>query len=239
MELFLIRHAESKNNVRKNDFERLPDPELTKNGEIQSRHLAEFLQKGGHLSDKEFKSKNKPLDIVYCSAMKRSLATTRPIANAIDQVPEIWLDIHEVGGIYKFNSDLSKKIGLPGLSRSQIKDAYPNYLFPETFNDNGWWNKDAETLPNLKIRAEKVLMSLERRSEEDLFIGLVTHGAFISSFLCTIFNLDLAKNNAFQSHNCSVSRLTFGKNNKVTIQYLNYFNYLPDQLRVPRPKCEI
>ena len=56
MELFLIRHAESKNNVRKNDFERLPDPELTKNGEIQSRHLAEFLQKGGHLSDKEFKS---------------------------------------------------------------------------------------------------------------------------------------------------------------------------------------
>ena len=46
MELFLIRHAESKNNVRKNDFERLPDPELTENGEIQSRHLAEFLQKG-------------------------------------------------------------------------------------------------------------------------------------------------------------------------------------------------
>ena len=32
---------------------------------------------------------------------------------------------------------------------------------------------------------------------------------------------------------------TFGKNNKVIIQYLNYFNYLPDQLRVPRPKCEI
>ena len=43
MELFLIRHAESKNNVRKNDFERLPDPELTKNGEIQSRHLAELF----------------------------------------------------------------------------------------------------------------------------------------------------------------------------------------------------
>ena len=45
LELFLIRHAESKNNVRKNNFERLPDPELTENGEIQSRHLAEFLQK--------------------------------------------------------------------------------------------------------------------------------------------------------------------------------------------------
>ena len=55
MELFLIRHAESKNNVRKNDFERLPDPELTENGEIQSRYLAKFLQKGRHLSDEEFK----------------------------------------------------------------------------------------------------------------------------------------------------------------------------------------
>ncbi len=53
---------------------------LQKNGEIQSRHLAEFLQKGRHLSDEEFKNKNKPLDIIYCSAMKRSLETTRPIA---------------------------------------------------------------------------------------------------------------------------------------------------------------
>ena len=74
MELFLIRHAESKNNVRKNDFERLPDPELTENGEIQSRHLAEFLQKGRHLSDEEFKSKNKPLDIVLLSIF-RTLST--------------------------------------------------------------------------------------------------------------------------------------------------------------------
>ena len=239
MELFLIRHAESKNNVRKNDFERLPDPELTENGEKQSRHLADYLQKGRHLSIEEFKRKKNPLDIIYCSAMKRSLETVKPIGNAISQIPEIWLDIHEVGGIYRFNSDLSKKIGLPGLNRNQIKETYPNYLFPETISEKGWWNKDAETLSDLSIRANKVLKYLEGRSEEDIFIGLVTHGAFISSFLCTLFDLDLAQNKAFQSHNCSVSRLTFGKNRKITIQYLNNFDYLPDKLRVPRPKCEI
>jgi uncharacterized protein YaeQ len=44
---------------------------------------------------------------------------------------------------------------------------------------------------------------------------------------------------AFQSHNCSISRITFEKNEKITIQYLNFFDYLPENLRVSRPKCEI
>ena len=44
MELFLIRHAESKNNIRKNDYERVSDPEITDNGRLQINHLADFIQ---------------------------------------------------------------------------------------------------------------------------------------------------------------------------------------------------
>ena len=46
MNLFLIRHAESRNNILKKDQERVSDPELTENGRLQSTYLAEFLQKG-------------------------------------------------------------------------------------------------------------------------------------------------------------------------------------------------
>ena len=49
MELFLIRHAESKNNIRKNDQDRVSDPEITGNGRLQSNHLAQFIEKGLHL----------------------------------------------------------------------------------------------------------------------------------------------------------------------------------------------
>ena len=79
MELFLIRHAESRNNIRKNYDERVADPELTSNGILQSNHLAKFLQKGLHLKDKECEDNGKPFDQIYCSAMKRSLETVDPI----------------------------------------------------------------------------------------------------------------------------------------------------------------
>ncbi|HJL88418.1 MAG TPA: histidine phosphatase family protein, partial [SAR324 cluster bacterium] len=121
MELFLIRHAESRNNIRKSDQERVSDPELTDNGRLQSIHLAEFLQKGLHLSRAEYEKHKKPLDQIYCSAMKRSLDTVNPVGVAIGLNPEVWLDIHEVGGIYEFNSDLTKKIGRSGLNRKQIQ----------------------------------------------------------------------------------------------------------------------
>ena len=71
MNLFLIRHAESKNNIRKSYQERVSDPELTENGHLQSTYLAEFLQKGLHLSQTEFEENGKPFDhlkskMVWC-----------------------------------------------------------------------------------------------------------------------------------------------------------------------------
>jgi len=239
LDLFLIRHAESRNNIRKSDQERVSDPELTDNGHLQSIHLAECLQKGLHLSRKEFEENEKPLDQIFCSAMKRSLETVSPIGVAIGLKPEVWLDIHEVGGIYNFNSDFTKKIGLSGLNRKQIHHTFPEYVLPEDINDEGWWNKDAETLSETSLRAKKVLNVMRDRADENVFIGLVTHGAFISSFLCSLFHINIAEGTAFQSHNCSISRLTFERKKKITIQYLNFYSYLPEHMRVSRPKCEI
>ena len=73
MELFLIRHAESTNNARKNDAERVADPELTQNGLLQIEYLALFLKKGLHLTRLERETNHKVLDQLYCSATLRAL----------------------------------------------------------------------------------------------------------------------------------------------------------------------
>ena len=118
MNLFLIRHAESKNNICKNYQERVSEPELTENGHLQSTYLAEFLQKGLHLSQKEFEENQRPFDQIFCSAMQRSLETVGQVGVAIGLKPEVWLDIHEVGGIYEFDADLTKKIGHLGYRKA-------------------------------------------------------------------------------------------------------------------------
>ena len=142
MNLFLIRHAESKNNICKNYQERVSDPELTENGHLQSTYLAEFLQKGLHLSQREFEENERPFDQIFCSAMQRSLETVRPIGVAVGLKPEVWLDIHEVGGIYKFNADFTKKIGFlfgseaSGLSNNEVSYADYTLQIPST---SGTW----------------------------------------------------------------------------------------------------
>ena len=239
MELFLIRHAESRNNIRKSYDERVADPELTSNGLLQSNHLANFLQNGLHLKDTECEDNGNPFDQIYCSAMKRSLETVDPIGLATGLKPEVWLDIHEVGGLYIYNSDHTNQIGRSGLTREQINHSFPEYILPEGLNDSGWWNKDAEILTEICERVERVLKILMNRAEENVRLGMVTHGGFISSFLCKLFHLKPGKGTVFQSHNCSISRITFAKDKKITIQYLNYFSYLPEELRVSRPKCDI
>ena len=98
MELFLIRHAESTNNIRKNESDRVADPELNQRGLLQRDHLVNFIQNGLHLTNTERKSGGKVLDHLYCSAMQRALQTTQPIGQSIELKPEL-------------RNDLDKKLG--------------------------------------------------------------------------------------------------------------------------------
>ena len=137
MELFLIRHAESTNNARKNDAERVADPELTQNGLLQIEYLALFLKKGLHLTKVERKTNHKVLDQLYCSATQRALQTAFPIGLSSGLKPEVWLDIHEVGGLYDHNSVEMNKIGFSGLNRVEINKRFPGYILPPDITDRG------------------------------------------------------------------------------------------------------
>jgi len=239
LEVFLIRHAESTNNIRKNDNERVADPELTQRGLLQRDHLASFIQEGRHLTNAERKTGGVVLDQLYCSAMQRALQTTLPVGQAIGLKPEVWLDIHEVGGLYELNPVDGKKVGCSGLNREEVNHDFPEYLLPATLTNQGWWNKEAEDMTATHSRVKQVLQQLTDRSAENFRIGLVTHGAFMSIFFSLLFKLLPSKKMMFQHYNSGISRISFEKKDRIIIQYLNSFEYLPENLRIPRPGFDI
>ena len=71
--------------------------------------------------------------------MKRTLLTAQPISRALDLRPEIWLDIHEHGGIYLDHGEPMGKVGYPGITRPEVLAQFPGYPAPEALTDQGWW----------------------------------------------------------------------------------------------------
>ena len=239
MNLFLIRHGESENNARGINQSRKADPNLTSNGLRQSYALAEFLKKGDHLSNSESFTLNVNLDELYCSAMKRSLQTALPVSETLDIKPEIWVDLHEVGGLYFFNEYTQIEQGYLGLNRGQIKNIYPNYSIENTITDKGWWFKNKEILAESNERIESVKNKLLEKANQNTCIGLITHGGFISIFLSLIMSLNQKSQVVFQSHNCGITCLSFREKNQIIVQYINNHCFLPKHLRVCRPNCDI
>src|SRR5687768_15915859 len=107
MRLYLIRHGQSSNNALygKNPeyFENLRshDPQLTETGQKQAALTAEYLSQASPDDAFDFTH-------LYVSPMIRAMDTAKPIAEALGIQPEIWLDIHEIGGLYLANGDGSK-----------------------------------------------------------------------------------------------------------------------------------
>ncbi|MBK8035237.1 MAG: hypothetical protein IPK17_38180 [Chloroflexi bacterium] len=60
--------------------------------------------------------------------MYRAMQTTFPVADALGMQPEIWVDVHENGGVYL--DEAGKITGFPGRTRAQIAQEFPNYVIP-------------------------------------------------------------------------------------------------------------
>ncbi|HEX2623475.1 MAG TPA: histidine phosphatase family protein, partial [Phototrophicaceae bacterium] len=133
MELYLIRHGQSTNNFLMEDQSlRSQDPELTDTGKEQAKTLANYLATGinrerlvRYLPDAPERQQAQPFIIthLYCSAMYRAMQTAQPIAAALKLKPEIWLDIHEHGGIYLKKNGVAT--GYSGRTRAEITSEFP------------------------------------------------------------------------------------------------------------------
>ena len=114
MDVLLIRHAESANNAlwaRDRDAfttGRTHDPPLTELGfeqaDVLARHLAE---------------RGARIDRLVASPMLRAIQTARPVAAALGVPLEVWVEVHERGGIYVGDPATGEGfVAHPGLSRS-------------------------------------------------------------------------------------------------------------------------
>jgi 2,3-bisphosphoglycerate-dependent phosphoglycerate mutase len=244
MKLYLVRHAQSANNVIWNGIDhnegRVPDPEITDAGHQQADKLGQHLaHPEGEPRQHPFQPKRETsygLTHVYCSLMTRSILTGEYIANACSLELHALPDIFEKNGIYDYHESGEMR-GLPGPDRRYFERRFPGLRLPEDLNSEGWWNRPAESHEDFLERMNSVVTNTRRRhaGSEDC-IAMVAHGDFIDQFINELMAVPRHHNN-YQSdwvanwtfHNTSISRIDFDGEGH-TVVYLNRIDHLPADL---------
>lgn len=244
MELYLIRHGQSVNNALMEDqVRRVADPELTEIGKQQAEHLAQYFATKPNIDqlvrypmEAPERQQHYPFKFthLYCSAMHRALQTTYPIARTMGVKTEVWIDIHEHGGIYLKQEGVATGYG--GRVRTQIATEFPDFILPETITEEGWWTPTSgeEDLASAQGRAIRVAAALKLRATNEATmnetIALVSHGTFMDALLKAMFN-NLPSSDFYHTHyNTAVTRIDIRQNAETLIRYINRVDHLPTEL---------
>ena len=228
MHLYLIRHAESQNNVLRQDMlhQRKVDPDLTPLGYQQRDALAESMAREVDGIYGRF-----AITHLYTSAMLRSLLTTEPLSRALDLRPSIWTDVHEKGGMFQRKDGQVE--GFPGLTRAEIGQRFPNYDMPATVTERGWYDARMAQEPEIHsfYRAMKVARALRQRSHSDEVIAMVSHAGFLDVLLKAIFDQLPGKPHCMRYYhqNTAITRINYDEG--PALVYMNRCDHLPANLR--------
>ena len=233
MDLFLIRHGESANNALTDVSQRVADPELTAKGREQAERVAAYLAEGLHLAPAEREEDRPFFDHLYCSAMIRTLHTAQAIGQAMESKSEIWVAIHEMGGIFLDHGGERGVVGYPGLTRAEIAARFPTSIPSAEVGEDGWWDAGKETDQQAQRRAMGVAADLRARAGEETRIGFVTHGGFMSLLLSALGNQAPDDGSYYEHDNTAITRIALAPGTTV-IKYLNRTEHLPDELQRQR-----
>jgi 2,3-bisphosphoglycerate-dependent phosphoglycerate mutase len=265
MILYLIRHAESENNALatkirttagefdESSFDeyrhnRTADPSLTAIGFEQAEILAQYLVHAtpkhraglddpGDLEPGEFQGNPFGITRLYCSPMLRTLQTSRPLSRVLGLRPQVWIDIHEHGGMFDHTSEDRTVVGHPGLNRLQIGEQFPDCDLPQEITEEGWWFGKEEDHATCQGRAIRVTAELHRMAVEakDERIALVSHGTFLDSLLKALTGRLPGNEFHYGLYNTSITRLDFTHSFETglpftVIRYTNRVDHLPHHL---------
>lgn len=244
MDLYIIRHAQSTNNALPAEVElrdRVCDPLLTELGFRQAALLAGHLVTGrdgwSEAASADPEAGGGPSVAAYgitrlvCSPMRRTLLTAQPASQALGLQPEIWLDIHEHGGIYLDHGQPAGKVGYPGITRPEVSAQFPGYRAPEALTERGWWRDGFEEWETCLLRAGVVarrLREMNRGAGES--IAMVTHGAFASALIMALVGTPPEARVHFSHHNTGISLVHFRPDGGIRLRYLNRVPHLPPDM---------
>jgi 2,3-bisphosphoglycerate-dependent phosphoglycerate mutase/probable phosphoglycerate mutase len=238
MELYLIRHAQSTNNALADQRQRVMDPELTPLGLRQAALLAERLATVlKPLAVPAGTSGNGPGPVaesrrlrLYCSPMWRSLQTAHFISEALGVEPEVWIEIHEHGGIFLDHGEPQGIVGYPGKSRDEILAHFPTCVLPEGITAEGWWRGGFEDIEGCYARAVQVAEALRDRAAGDEVLLLVSHGTFMDALLKALLDQPLRSNFYYGHNNTGITHLEFTPSGWLLVRYQNRLDHLPAEL---------
>jgi 2,3-bisphosphoglycerate-dependent phosphoglycerate mutase len=239
MQLYLIRHAQSTNNIIYDntgaDIGRSDDPELTGLGRNQAQSVARFIAKqmnDGKNSEQSYCQTKKDLHLtyLYTSLMIRALNTASQISTETGLSLQAWPDFHENGGIYFEDLDQKQRIGQPGKPRAYFEENFPWLVLPVDLNHEGWWNRPYEPPQNRRPRAERVLKELLLRygNSEDQ-VAIVTHGGFANTLIREILQIPEDYKVWFVLNNVSITRIDI-QDGAYRIVYMNRVDFLPEDM---------
>ena len=243
MELYLIRHGQSANNLRKKALvehprtasaaaaPRMADPPLTDLGELQARLAGEAL------SDER-------ITTLYCGPMLRTLQTARIIGPLLGLSPQVFVGLHEWGGVWE-PRDAGNSVQLPGLNRKEMSAQFPGFLLPADVTDRGWWFHDWEGDRAMLDLAHRNALSFIAHLEQEhgaseQRVAAILHGGSGSSLVSALFgipldakwegglNVETASRHArFVHDNAGVSRISITPERR-QLRYLNRIDHLSD-----------
>ena len=239
MELFIIRHGQSANNALPDIRDREVDPPLTDLGKRQAQILAEHLATGAThdwVTDPatgtgrpQFR-KGFGITALYCSAMYRSMQTAEPVGHALGLAPQVWIDIHEEGGMYLDHGGTEGRVGYPGRTRSQILAEFKNYRLPPGITEEGWWNRGYEDNAAAAGRAIRVSEKLCEMAGSEERVAIISHGGILDALLKALLGQLPGEHILFTNRNTAISRLSLRQGAPITVRYLNWADHLAPEM---------
>ena len=244
MRLYLIRHAESENNVAYGSGDEVgghrPDPEITEAGHAQCEQLARFLAASGNEARRHPHlppaSKDFGLTHIYCSLMTRSLLTAQYLFRHTGITPEVHPEIFERKGIYSHDGD-GNEVGAPGPGRDYFRQRFGDYSLPADIPEDGWWNRPVEQDDEFVSRVSRSLDDIvNRHPNGDDAVALVVHSEYIDQAINELLGVQRHAHNYrdlwlgnWVLHNTSITRIDIlGASRNVV--YLNRIDHLPTEL---------
>ncbi len=215
MELLILRHGQSTNNALQDPERRVCDPPLTELGRRQAEALAHAVADAG-------------IRRLYCSPMQRALQTTRPISNALALEAEIWVGLHEHGGVFLEHNGVI--VGYPGIRRSQITSEFPGYAIPAEVTEDGWWRGEKESLEACRVRAQRVAGQLGSLVGCEERVAIVTHGGFSDALLKALLKQGDGRGYYYHHDNAAITSVVFNEDGYLHLRYLNRVHHLPSAL---------
>ena len=210
VDLILVRHAESGNNLLAEQIRQTHGPDVPEatliEEEARMRHPDCGLSARGYRQleqlqrydwrDYFLKASAFPKCKVFSSPMQRCLLTAQAVGTSLrssmDEPVAVRPDLFEEGGCYHYQED-GTPVGLPGVAWQDIRAQFPDFICPQA-TPRGWYDRaHIETANEFHARAFDIVGWIWSMQQELLRSGhgalvLVMHGNIMSAIMSTLFS---------------------------------------------------